>query len=424
MKFEKMTLKNGVWLITVPMQGTVTATLVVMVGVGSRYEKGDEAGVSHFIEHMLFKGTKKRPTSLSITEELDAFGGEYNAFTAKDRTEYHVKVDSRHIHDAFDIISDMVLNSKLEAKEIEKERGTIIQEINMYEDTPQRNIWDVFENFIYDGNTLGRDIVGSKKTVASLQRKNFVDYMKKHYTADRTIVCVAGKFDKKKIISETEKYFGSLQKGKGLQFEKIVEKQSKPAIKIKFKKTDQTHVVIGNRAYHHNHKDRYVLATLGVILGGNMSSRLFTEVRERRGLAYHVKAGADAYQDCGYFATYAGIDHGKLEDVLKVILGEYKKIASEKVSEKELQKAKDFMKGRAVMNLEASDEVAMFFVEQEFNGEKLHNIQDSLNKIDAVTSQDILRVAKDIFKKEKLNCAVIGPHRYDKKLYEILKSGL
>lgn len=420
MKFEKTTLKNGLRVITVPMEGTGTATVIVMVGVGSRYENEEQAGLSHFIEHMLFKGTKKRPSTLSISEELDSFGGEFNAFTSKDKTLYYVKVDSKHIHDAFDIIADMFRNSKLEEKEIQREKGTIIQEINMYEDDPRTDVWNLFENLMYAGNPLSRNIIGSKKTVAGFARKDFVGYMKKHYNASETIVCAAGKFDKKRIISETQKYFGDLAKGKMTKFKEISEQQKKPALKIKFKETDQTHLAIGNRAYRHDHKDHYILSVLSVILGGNMSSRMFTEVRERRGLAYAVRTGTDDYQDCGYIATQAGVDHGKLEDALKVILGECKKISTEKINEKELQKAKDFMKGRAVMGFESSDEVAMFFAEQEFHDEKLHDLKDVFAKIDAVTSEDILRVAKDVFKKEKLNCVIVGPHKYSKKLYEIL----
>jgi predicted Zn-dependent peptidase len=244
--------------------------------------------------------------------------------------------------------------------------------------------------------------------------------MKKYYNARGTVICVAGKFDEKKITKQIQLYFRGFTDGAENKFAKIVEKQQKPQVRIKFKKTDQTNVIVGNRAYRQNHKDRYVLSLLSVILGGNMSSRLFIEIREKRGLAYSVQTGVDTYQDCGYIATQAGVEHKKLEHTIETILEEYKKIATEKVSGKELQKAKDYVKGKGVMGMEASDEVAMFFIDQEFHGEKILTLAEVFAKIDAVTPEDILRVAKDIFRREKLNCAIIGPHRNAGKIEEIL----
>ncbi|HOW60896.1 MAG TPA: pitrilysin family protein [Candidatus Moranbacteria bacterium] len=420
MNYKKTTLKNGLRIMTVPMKGTQTATVVVMVDVGSRLEKENQAGLSHFVEHMFFKGTKKRPTTQIISEELDSFGGEFNASTSKDKTLYYAKVDSNHICQAFDIISDMFLNSKIEQAEINRERGTITQEINMYLDLPGKTVGDEFEKLLYKNSSLGREIIGYKKTVSRFKRKDFIKYIRENYNASNTVICVAGKFDEKKIIADAKKYFGKFSKGKTTKISKVSEKQNKPEVRIKFKKTDQTHFVIGNRAYHRDHKDRYALALLATILGGNMSSRLFIEVRERRGLAYSVHSGVDAYQDCGYIATQAGVEHDKLEQAINVILKEYKKIATEKVSQRELKKAKDFLKGRGVMGFEASDEVAMFYVSQETDREKVLNLKDVFAKINAVTAEDILRVAKDVFQNKKLNCAIVGPHKNSKKIQKIL----
>lgn len=421
MKFKKTTLKNGLRIITVPMKDTQTATVVVMVGVGSRYEKKNEAGLSHFIEHMMFKGTQKRPTTLSISEELDAIGGEFNAFTSKDVTMYYAKADARHLATALDVISDMYLNSKIETEEIEREKGTIIQELSMYEDTPMRSVGDVFEGMLYPENPLGLDIVGNKKTIQSFKRKDFVEYMQKFYVANDTVICVAGKIQDGKIIAQIKKAFASMKKGQKPHAEKVVEKQKSPKVKVKFKKTDQTHLIFGNRAYAEGHKDRFALSILSIILGGNMSSRLFTEVRERRGLAYSVRTSVDNFKECGYIATQAGVEHKNLEETVRVILGEYKKIATEKVGEKELQKAKDFIKGKGVMGLESSDEVAMFFIDQELKKKKIMTLPEIFAKIDKVTPDDILRVARDIFKDKTLNLAVIGPHKNEKKLEKLLK---
>jgi predicted Zn-dependent peptidase len=421
MIYKKTTLKNGLRIITVPMKSTQTVTVVVMVGVGSRYETEKEAGISHFLEHMFFKGTRKRPTTLDISTELDSVGGEFNAFTSKDRTMYYAKVDAKHIGTALDVVSDIYLNSKIDGEEIEKEKGTIIQEINMYEDIPMKNIGDVFEKLLYKESPLGREIIGYKKTVGFFKRRNFIDYMKRFYVANDTVVCIAGRFNEKKVAGEIEKYFGKMDKGKKPPHKKVIEKQSKAAVKLKDKKTDQTHLILGVRTYHWEHKDRFVLGLLATILGGNMSSRLFIEVREKRGLAYNVSTGIESYYDCGYLGTQSGVEHNNLEEAIKVILEEYQKIATIKVTEKELQKAKDYIKGKSIMGFEESDEVAMFFIDQEIKRNKIETLDEIFKKINRVTTNDILRVAKDIFKPEKLNLAVIGPHKDSGKLEKLLK---
>lgn len=421
MNYKKTTLKNGLRIITAPMKDTNTATVVVMVGVGSRYETEKEAGLSHFIEHMFFKGTEKRPNTLAITEELDAIGGEFNAFTSKDRTAYYAKVDARHMEVALDVVSDMYLNSKIDAQEIEREKGTILQEVNMREDNPMRLVDEVFEELLYGSNNLGRDVIGYKKTIESFKRKDFINYMKRFYVSNDTVICVAGKFDEKKIISLVKKYFFAMSDGEKPRIKKVVEAQKRPEVKIKFKKTDQTHFILGNRAYNENHKDRFAVSLMSIILGGNMSSRLFIEVRERRGLAYYVRTGGDSYEDCGYVGTQAGVEHKNLEEAIRIILREYEKIATEKVSEKELANAKNYIKGKSVMGLESSDEVAMFFIDQEIKRDKVMTIEDILAKFDKVTTSDILRVAKDIFREKSLNLAIIGPHKNENKLKNLLK---
>jgi len=403
------------------MRETQTVTVMAMIGVGSRYESEKEAGLSHFIEHMFFKGTKKRPTTLAISEELESIGGEFNAFTSKDKTMYYAKVDAKHIGTALDVISDMYLNSKMEEKEIAKEKGTIIQEINMYEDMPMRKVDDIFEGMLYAKNSLGREITGSKKTVSSFKQKDFVAYMKKFYVANDTVVAVAGNFDEKKVILEIKKLFSKMISGKKIKISKVKEKQKDSQTKIKFKKTDQTHLILGVRAYRRNHKDRYALALMSIILGGGMSSRLFIEVREKRGLAYYVRTRIEAYEDVGYVSTSAGVEHKNLEKTMGVILAEYKKISKVKVSEKELQKAKDFIKGRSVMGMESSDEVAMFFADQELTDGEILTLEEKFKLIDKVSIDDILRVAQDVFQKSRLNLAVIGPHKNSEKLKKELK---
>ncbi|KKP69194.1 MAG: Peptidase M16 domain protein [Candidatus Moranbacteria bacterium GW2011_GWE1_35_17] len=421
MNYKKTTLKNGLRIITAPMKDTQTATVMVMVGVGSRYENDEERGLSHFIEHMMFKGTKKRANTQIIANELDAIGGEFNAFTGKTSTAYYAKSDAKHLDKTLDVISDMFLNSKFDTKEINKERGTIIQELNMYEDMPMRSVDDVFEGLLYGNQKLGRQIIGTKETIGSVKRNDFINYIKRFYISGDTVVCIAGKIDENKLIRKIEKLFAQMNQGAKPEFEKVIETQNAPQIKIKNKKTDQTHLILGVRAYPDGHKDEYVLSLLSIILGGNMSSRLFINVRERQGLAYYVHTGTESYQEAGYLATSAGVEHKNLAKAVETILKEYKKIASRKVTAQELQKAKDYVKGKSVMGLESSDSVASFLIGQEIRKEKILTPKDIFKKIDKVTQEDILRVAKDIFRNEKLNLALTGPHKRTKELEEILK---
>lgn len=407
-------------VITVPMDGTETATVVIMSGVGSRYESDKESGLSHFIEHMLFKGTEKRPTALSISEELDSIGGEYNAFTSKDRTGYYAKVDAKHIELALDIVSDMYLNSKLDWEEIEREKGAILQELNMYRDDPRRYVGDLFEELLYP-NPLGRQIVGNKKTIRLFKRKHFLNYMNRFYVANNTVICVAGKFNEDKILEKIGNYFSEMRNSEKPGFEKNFDNQMKPSLRLAYKKTDQTHLMVGVRGYGDNHKDRFALSLLSVILGGNMSSRLFIEVRERRGLAYYVGTGTEMYNECGYFAAQAGVAHKNLKLTIEVILNEFKKLTKEKVSPKELQKAKDFVKSRSVMHMESSDELAMFYIDQEVTRNKIMTLEEKFRAIDKVRESDIMRVAKDIFKEKNINLAVIGPHKNKEDIRSLLK---
>lgn len=420
MEYQLIKLENGIRVILAPMQDTQTATIMIMNGVGSRYETEREAGLSHFIEHMFFKGTEKYPNTLSISEALDEVGGEYNAFTAKDKTSFYAKVPTQKFEVALDIISDIFLHSKIESEEIEKEKGTIIQEINLYEDTPMTNVGDLFENLLWPNEPLGRDIIGTKETVRSFGREDFLQYIKRHYVASDTVVCVAGKFELSWVLEKIREKFSAMSQGEKPIANKVTKTQTAFPVMIKRKETDQTHLVLGAYAYGYNHPDRFILSLLSIILGGNMSSRLFLEVREKRGLAYYVRTNVETYEETGYLATHAGVEPEKLDLAISTILKEYQKIRDEKVTDKELQKAKDFVKGKSVMNLEASDEVAMFFIDQEVSRKNIMTVDQIVEKIDAVTPEDILRVAQDIFQKGKIHLALIGSQGEEKHLQEAI----
>ena len=349
------TLTNGLRIVLAPMRGTPTASVIIMSGTGSRYESESENGLAHFLEHMFFKGTKKRPTARMISEELDGIGSQYNAFTSKDRTAYWAKVSGKYIDDAIDVVTDLYLNSSLPAKEIEKERGAIIQEIDMYEDMPMRTIDNVFDALIFDTvHPLGRTILGPKENIRRFTRQEFAAYRARNYGPGNTVVCVAGAFDEKKVLAKLRTLFKELPKTPSPTPLPIDLTGVTTRVGVKQKKTDQTQLMIGVPAYPYLHKDEYAATVLAGILGSGMSSRLFTEVREKRGLAYSVHAWIDKYPDAGYLAVQAGVEHEKLEKAIEIIVAEFKKIARTPVSTKELAKVKAHLKGTQTLAFESS----------------------------------------------------------------------
>lgn len=411
MEYNVHTLPNGLRVVLVPMKENKTATVIVMTGTGSRYENEHENGLAHFLEHMFFKGTTKRPSAKAISEELDAVGAVYNAFTSKERTAYYAKVGARHLDTALDVISDIFLNSKLPEKEITKERGAVIQEIDMYEDMPMRTVDNVFDELMFGGDhPLGRTILGPKENIRTFTRKDFAAYLKRNYTPLNTVVCIAGSFDEKKVSAKIKKDFGKLPHGNPPNFIPFASAQKEPRIAIKEKKTDQTHFMLGVPAYPFLHKDEYALAVMSAILGSGMSSRLFLEVREKRGLAYSVHSWVERYPDTGAFVVQAGVEHGKLEKTVETILAEFKKIKKTKVLAAELSKAKEYIKGTMTLSLETSDEIATHAASAMINIGRVRPLSEILDGIDKVSSEDVQRVARDLLQTSKLNLAIIGPH--------------
>jgi len=422
MKFDIHTLANGLRIVLAPMSGTETATVVVMTGTGSRYENAKENGLAHFLEHMFFKGTSKRKDARAISEELDAIGSIYNAFTAKDRTAYYAKVSSRYLDTALDVISDIFLNSTLPAKEITKERGAVIQEIDMYEDMPMHTIDNVFDALMFGtDHPLGRTILGPKENIRAFTRTDFAAYLKRNYTPQNTVVCIAGSFDEKKVLTKIKRDFSKLKKGNPPALVPFVGEQTEARILIKEKKTDQTQLMLGVPAYPYLHQDEYVLAVLATILGGGMSSRLFMEVREKRGLAYSVHAGSEQYTDTGYFVVQAGVEHAKLEKAVETILNEFKKIKKTKVSKAELDKAKNYIKGTMTLSLETSDRIAQRAATSLLEVGRVRSMEEVLEGIDKVSADDIQRVSKDLLKSDKLNLAIIGPHLQRENFLSLLR---
>jgi len=420
--FKRYTLSNGLRVILAPMEGAQSVTVLVLVGTGSKYETKEVNGISHFLEHMFFKGTKKRPTTVEIASVLDTIGGSYNAFTSKEMTGYWAKVDAKHFDLALDWVSDIFLNSMLPEAEIEREKGVISEEINMYLDTPMSNVWNIWEQLLYGDQPAGWLTLGEKEIIRKLDRPQFMKYLASHYVAKNTIVVVAGNIGEAKSAKlKTQGYFKNIKGGNFKKKSKASEEQKKPQALIKFKETDQSHFVLGWRAYDIFHKDRYATAVLGTILGGFMSSRLWIEVRERRGLAYYVRAINETYTDTGYLVANAGVDNSRVEEAIKVIMAEFKKIRDGKISPEEIKKAKEHIKGATLLSLESSDEVASYLGGQEVLKKEILLPEEFFKKIDKVTAADLQRVARDIFRPEKLNLALIGPFKEKERFEKLLK---
>jgi predicted Zn-dependent peptidase len=421
MEFTRTILHNGLRLITVPMPSFESATVMVMVGAGSRYENQKNSGISHFLEHMAFKGTEKRPSAMDIASLIDGIGGEFNAFTGKETTAYYVKSSSEHVELSLDLLADMLQHSKLDPVELNKERGVIIEEINMYEDTPMRKVGDIYEQLLYGDTPMGWDISGTKEVINSVNREDFVDYMASLYSPHNMTVVVAGGIDVKKVEELVEKYFGKMSRFDTLVADKVIDSQENAALLVKEKKTEQVHIALGVRTIPLEHPDRYALDVFSAILGGGMSSRLFHEVREKRGLGYYVRTSSDSYTDCGTLVTTAGIDPTRAEEAVKVILEQYdlsKKPGN--ITADELKKAKEFLKGHFVLELEDSRSVASFYAHEELLESRLDTPVKVNEKIDAVSLEDIERVAQKYLVEKTLNLAVIGNFADGKKFEDLL----
>lgn len=420
-KFIKKIFSNGLRLILVPMKGSVASAVLVLVEAGSEYETKNKNGISHFLEHLVFKGTVNRPKPGMIAEELDALGAEYNAFTAQEYTGYWAKAQNYKLREVIELVSDLYLNPIFNAEEIEKERGVIIEEINMYEDMPMRRVEELFISLLYGDQPAGWDIAGRKEVIRRLGREDFINYRSAHYLPAATSVVVAGDFSVKEVTAQIKTLFGKIAGGQKSPRFKTRENQTKPSVLLKFKKSDQSYIVLGNRAWNIFDPRKYALQVLAEVLGGGMSSRLFVRIREEMGAAYYIRANAELFIDHGYLSVSAGVDHQKLDKVIKAILEEFKRIKEKLVDRKELQKAKDHMIGSLMLGLETSDELAGFYGHQEILMRSLISPQEAVNRISKVKPEEVRAAARAIFREDKLNLAVIGPYRRADDFQKILR---
>lgn len=408
--FTKITLENGLRILTAPMQGTNTVTVLVLCGTGSDYESREISGISHFLEHMFFKGTQKRPTPDAIKHELDGIGSVSNAFTSHEITGYHIKAAKSYLDQSLDLLADIYKNSLLPADEIERERQVVIEEMHKDRDTPTLMIWWVWEKLLYGDQPAGRDVIGEEPIIRSLKKDDFVNYFQHQYVASNTAIVVAGNFEELKTIELIRNLFSDMRGGAPMrQKPPVVQSQTVPGLIIHYKETDQTHIALGFRSFDANHPKRHAAEILSTILGGSWSARMWDRIREKLGLAYTVWTTHESYSNRGYLITYAGVDHANVEKTIAAALEEYRNICKDSITDVELKRVKDYIRGTTLISLEQSNSVASFVGAEEMLTGHPMTVEEVFAKLEAVTVAELYAVAREIIKPENLNLAMIGP---------------
>jgi predicted Zn-dependent peptidase len=405
--FDRFSLPNGLRVLTAPMPQAQSVSCVVMLAAGSRYESAETNGIAHFAEHMFFKGTERRPAARDLATEIDAIGGEFNAFTGKEYTGYYVRCAAETRDTALDVLVDMLRNSRFDPQEIEREKGVIIEEMNMYFDTPRDFIGGVYESLLYGDQPLGWDIIGRKETIRGAQRETFTEYVDQWYRPGRMVVGVGGQIGEG-LRERIDELLGDLEPRETGEPAPVVIGENGSRVKVHTKQSDQAHLVLGVRSRPLVDPDRYVLQLVATVLGGGMSSRLFTEVRERRGLGYYVFGTNHAYTDTGSLYAQSGVDINRIDDAVTTIVEQFELLAAEPVPSEELEKARSFAKGRFVLQLESPHGTIMFGLRREVLEDRAEEPRAVLEALDAVTAEDIQRVAGEILH-SGFHLAVIGP---------------
>lgn len=401
------TLGSGLRVLTAPVDGTESVTVLVFCGAGSRYETAKERGISHFLEHMFFKGGKKYVNTQQVSAAIDGVGGDFNAFTGKEYAGYYVKVAHPQTELACDVLSDMLLHATFPPEEIDKERGVIIEEKRMYEDTPMyRAGWD-FEEMMLGDCPLGWDTIGTEEVINAVTQEDFARHKRELYTPDNTVVTFAGRITRDQALAFAERFFGQLSGKKAKTFAPFGE-FSKRKVWLRQKETEQAHLVLGMPGVNSLHPDHFAQKLLGIVLGGNMSSRMFLRIREARGMCYYISTDVDHYLDAGIISTRAGIDQSRLPEAVKYIRHEYELCAKDGIEQDELQRAKDYLKGRVTLSLEDSEERANFLGKQALLYPEIRDIQSYFARIDGVTKEHIDGVASRLLKPEELRLVVLG----------------
>jgi predicted Zn-dependent peptidase len=419
--YQKTVLDNGLRILTTTMPHTRSVSIGFFIGVGSRYESDEQGGVSHFIEHMLFKGTAKRPTAREIAVAIEGIGGVFNAATGRESSLYWVKVAQPHLDIAIDVLVDMLRCSKFDPEEIDRERRVIIEEINLTLDTPPSLVHLLINELVWPNHPLGRDVAGTKESLSALGREGLLAYLKRHYQPSNTVISVAGNVEHEAVVRKISAFLDDWTPGEAVSYRAAEDDQAEPRLRIHPKGTEQAHLCLSVPGFHRDHPDRFKLRLLNTVLGEGMSSRLFTEIREKRGLAYSIYSYVSGMHDTGAVGVHAGVDAGRIEDAIKAILAEWDRLRQEGVSGDELAKAKEFVKGRLLLQMEDSFSVAAWLGRQEVLSPEVLTVDEVIEAIDAVTAADIQRVAQDLFLGERLNLAVVGPFEDGQGFRELLE---
>jgi predicted Zn-dependent peptidase len=420
--FERTRLDNGARIVTSRMDHVRSASLIIYLGAGSRHEPDEHAGVSHFLEHMVFKGTSRRPDPVQITREVEEVGGMLNAATSREQTNYWVKVPSEHLPRAFDVLADILIDSTFRPDELEKERWVIFEEIHGIHDTPDDYIHDVIDELIWDSQPIGRPIIGSEETVGALTRDDVISYMRRHYRPDRLVIAAAGDIQHDEVVALAEQTFGRLPAAReNAAFLASEVRQLHPRVRVLERPTEEAHLCLGLPALGYTDERRRVQDMLDSILSSGMSSRLFQEIRERRGLAYAIFGYFRGYVDVGQGVVYAGTDPDKIDETVAAITGELERLHREPVPEDELRRTKDLRKGRIAMGFEDSRSVAAWIGSQELLYEEILTPDEVVAEIESVTSEQIQELATEIILPERMNLAVIGPFPHEERFRRLLE---
>jgi predicted Zn-dependent peptidase len=418
--YERSVLGNGLRVVMAPMPEARSVTCMIMVAAGSRYETRESNGIAHFTEHMFFKGTEKRPTARDIAAEVDSIGGEFNAFTGKEYTGYYVRCAAESRSLALDVLVDMIRHSKFDVDEIEREKGVIVEEMNMYFDSPRDYVDSIYESLLFGDQPLGWDVIGTKETVRGATRDTFLDYLGRWYVPSRMVIGLGGRLNGA-AITEVEDLLGDLVPGDtGSPSVAEIPASAKPRVKVQHKTSDQAHLILGTLSHPTQHPDRYVSQVLAAILGGGMSSRLFTEVRERRGLAYYIFCHNSTYAETGTLYAQAGVDLNRVDQAVETIVAELRRIVDEPVPDAELKKAKEYTKGRLVLQLESPQGLISFGLRREVIEGGAVDPAEVLAGLDVVNSEDIQRVAREIIGERALHLALIGPFEDGERFARLL----
>jgi len=414
--FNLSTFKNGLRLATAPIVTSEAVTILILVSVGGRYEKDSERGISHFLEHLFFKGTKKRPTALKIAHELDSLGAQYNAFTGEEYTGLYIKSAAEDFDKSFEILSDMFLNSAFPEEELQREKGVILEEANMRRDVPQSYVQILSQRQMFSNDPLGEDLVGRPETIKKITRRDILAYRQIGYSPESTTIVICGKkttaWEKR-----VEAVFGGLPAHPKPVFKSTDNFIVSPKISQDVRKIDQAHFILSCQAFKKTDPRRYALAILSTILGGGMSSRLFSQIREKRGWAYYVGASLGAYHDTGYIDFVAGVKRDKLADSVKIILEQIEDLKKNGPTKAELEKTKSNLRGHLALSLEDSFEIANFLSEELlYEEDKIRQPEKILSAIEKVTREDVKRLSQELFLSDKMGLSVVGPEDYEAQL--------